>query len=109
MYGQASLPKPETPHSDLAAFLVARNYVDLGCDKWNSRLVLLLCAKFGDTPTVMAARLRLRPFEFQKRMDEDNWTKQEGLLLSILEREIDAVRGAVPPRPLIEQGAGGGL
>lgn len=95
-----------TPHSDMVAYLVERNYVDLGCDDWDSRKVQLLCAKFGDTPTVMAARLRHTPAEFRNRMETDRWTKQDRLILTLLEREIDAVRGGVAPKPIISSGGG---
>lgn len=92
-----SLSEIETPASDLSSFLIARHYVEIGCDRWDTRRVQLLCAKFGDTPTIMGARLRLRPAEFKKRMELDCWTKQDGLILTILEREMDAARGAVQP------------
>jgi hypothetical protein len=87
----------ETPASDLSAFLIGRHYVEIGCDRWDTRRVQLLCAKFGDTPTIMAARLRLRFSEFKKRMETDCWTKQDGLILTILEREMDLRRGLVEP------------
>lgn len=88
---------PPTPHSNLGAFLVQRNYIDLGCDKWNTRKVMILCGKFGDTPQVMAARLRLKAPDFARRMESDCWTKQDGLILTILEREIDFLKGAAVP------------
>jgi hypothetical protein len=103
-----NVPPVETPHSDLVAYLVAHRYVELGCDRWDSRKVLLLCAKFGETPAVMAARLRLRPSDFKMRMETDKWTKQDGLLLTILEREIDAIKGGIEPKRLFEKPAGGG-
>lgn len=56
-----------------------------------------MCAKIGDTPKMMAARLRLRPFEFRNRMETDSWTKQDGLILTILEREIDLLKGGIRP------------
>lgn len=96
-----SPPRTETPHSRLAAFLINCHYAELGCDRWNARRVQLLCAKFGDTPAVMAERMRLKPLEFSRRMLSDQWTKQDGLILSILEREIDAQRGDVLRKPLI--------
>ncbi len=95
----------ETPHSDLAAYLVARHYVEIGCDRWDARKVQLLCAKFGDTPKMMAARLRLYPSQFAQRMQTDRWTKQDGLILTMLEREIDMLRGGSAAHSLV----GGGV
>lgn len=97
----ASPPQIETPHSDVSAFLIERHYVDLGCDRWDSRRVQKLCAKFGDTTRVMAARLRYTRGEFKRRMETDSWSKQDGLILTILEREVDAVKGGVEPRSLV--------
>lgn len=91
-----------TPASNLAAFVVERNYAELGADRWNTRRVRVLMVKFGDTPTVMAARVRLKPADFARRMETDAWTKQDGLILSLLEREIDFLKGgAVPAGRLI--------
>ena len=98
-------PEIDTPHSDLAAFLVARHYIEIGCDRWDARKVQKLCAKFGDTPTVMGARLRLRPADFQRRMQTDCWTKQDGLILTMLEREIDALRGGSAAHSLVGGGS----
>lgn len=95
---QTEAPPSATPHSDLAGFLIERNYRDLGCDSWDARRVMLLCAKFGDTPAIMATRLRLTKSRFQERMDTDAWTKQDGLILSMLEREIDLQRGGIAPK-----------
>lgn len=96
-----SPPQIDTPHSDVAAFLIERNYVELGCDRWDTRRVQKLCAKFGDTPRVMAARLRCTRGDFKRRMDLNVWSKQDGLLLTILEREIDALRGGVERKSLV--------
>lgn len=107
-----SLSEIETPASDLSSFLIARHYVEIGCDRWDTRRVQLLCAKFGDTPTIMAARLRLRFGEFKKRMELDCWTKQDGLILTILEHEMDMLRGTVPQSAKAVQltgSTGGGL
>jgi hypothetical protein len=91
-----------TPYSDLAVHLVDRQYADLGCDRWNSRHVLVLIAKLGDTPAVFAARLRLKIKDFERRVETDCWTKQDGLILTVLEREIDFLRGGTTPRPLMQ-------
>jgi hypothetical protein len=85
------------PHSALAGFLVERNYSALGCDGWNTRRVQLLCAKLGDTPSILAARLRIRPSDLERRMETDCWTKQDGLILTMLEREIDFLKGGTVP------------
>jgi hypothetical protein len=90
-------PQAVTPHSDLAAFLVERNYKALGCEGWNTRRVQLLCAKLGDTPAVLASRLRIRPSDLERRMETDCWTKQDELILTMLEREIDFLKGGTVP------------
>lgn len=58
---------------------------------------MLLCAKFGDTPRSMAARLRLKPVDMQRRMESDAWTKQDGLILALLEQAVDLQKGGVVP------------
>jgi len=93
----------ESPIGRLPSFLIERNYKALGCDSWDSRRVKLLCAKMGDTLEVMAARMRLRPGEFKRRMDADRWTDQDGLILTILEQEIDRLRGGKPPAGIINR------
>ena len=87
----------ENAFSNLARFAVERNYVELGCHEWNTRKVLLLMAKFGDTRTVMAARMRVKGAEFERRMKTDTWTAQDGLILTFLEREINILKGGIPP------------
>lgn len=89
-----------TPHSNLAGFLIEAHYRAMGCDTWNTRRVQMLMAKLGDTATMIAARMRLRPSEFNRRMEHDCWTRQDGLVLTVLEREIDATRGIMPKGPL---------
>lgn len=94
-----------TPSSDIAAHLIERNYADLGCDRWDTRRVRVLMAKLGSTPAIMAARLRVKRNDFDRRMDTDCWTKQDGLILTMLEREIDFLKGGiVPPGRLINGG-----
>jgi hypothetical protein len=52
----------------------------------------------------MAARLRLPRSAFEKRMKDESWTKQDGLILTFLEREIDFLRtGQIPTGELISQ------
>lgn len=98
---------PATPHSDVAVFLIERNYRDIGCDRWNSRRVLTLLAKLNDTPTILAARMRIRLQDFERRMSHDCWTKQDGLILTMLEREVDFLKGgAVPSGRLVTTGGG---
>lgn len=87
-----------TPHGDLAAFLIERNYEDMGCSTWNTRRVQLLCAQLGDTPRTMAARLRLRPTDMERRMESDAWTKQDGLILTLLQQAVDLLKGGVVPK-----------
>ncbi len=93
----APVPKPDaegaTPHSDVAVFLIRRNYEALGADPWDSRRVQLLCAKLGDTRKMMAARLCLRPADFERRMVDNTWTPQDSLICAMLDREIDLIRG----------------
>jgi hypothetical protein len=92
-----SREKATTPHSDLAAFFIERNYKTLGCDVWDKRKVQLLCAKLGDTPAMLAARMRIRKSDLDRRMETDCWTKQDGLILTMLEREIDFLKGGSVP------------
>ena len=92
---------PEKAFNDLARFHVERVYVELGCNAWDARKVMLLMAKFGDTRDVMAARLRHRLVDFERRMNTDQWTKQDGLILTFLQREIDIIRGGIPPKQSI--------
>jgi hypothetical protein len=98
-------PVEEVPHSRVAAYLVEHHYRELGCDGWDVRRVQRLMGKLGDTPTVLAARMRLRKREFDQRMESGAWTKQDGLILTMLEREVDFLRGGVAPKPLIPGGA----
>jgi hypothetical protein len=96
--GRRNPPANQTaPFSKITIFVIERNYRELGFDRWDTRRVQLLCAKFGDTPEIMSARLRIRPSEFQRRMESDCWTKQDGMILSILEREIEFLRGGKVP------------
>jgi hypothetical protein len=89
------------PFSRLAAHIIERNYRDLGCDDWDTRKIQLLCAKLGDTDYIMAARLRIPATYFREKMRTDRWSRQEGIILTLLEREIDLLRGdVVPARPL---------
>lgn len=97
---------PTKAFSDLAAHLVDRNYADLGCDRWNGRRVLVLMAKLGDTPTVLAARLRVRPCDLERRMTTDCWTKQDGLILTMIEREVDFLKGGTVPTGRLVAGGG---
>lgn len=90
-----------TPHSDVAAYLVDRGYAEIGCDRWDTRRVRVLMAKLGDTPTVFAARMRLKRADLEKRMQIDCWTKQDGLILTVIEREVDFLRGGISPKPLM--------
>lgn len=83
----------ETPFSRLAVARIREHYFELGCDRWNYSRVLLLCAKYGDTPTIMAARIRLTPSEFNRRLTRDNWSKQDGLIFTMLEHTIEAIKG----------------
>lgn len=95
------MPAADAPYSDTAVFIVERRYAALGCDSWDSRRVQLLCAKFHDTPRVMAARMRLKPKEFMRRLEENVWSRQDGLILTMLEREIDFLRGGQKPETFV--------
>lgn len=97
-----SEPQAPAPFSRLSAFLVERNYKALGCDRWNSREVRRLMAKLGDTQGVMAARMRITEREFERRLTADVWTKQDMLILTILDRAVDATRGIVAPGNFVE-------
>lgn len=97
----ADAPDQVAPNSAVAAYLIERHYRWMGCDSWNTRRVLLLCGKFGDTDRVMAERMRLKMKDFKRRMEEDSWTEQDGLILTLLEREIDFIKGGKAPTAFI--------
>lgn len=94
----ADVSAEDNPHSNLAAFLIETHYRGMGCDAWNGRRVQTLMAKLGDTPPMLAARMRIRPSDLDRRMKADCWTKQDGFILTVLEREIDFIRGGVEPK-----------
>lgn len=100
MVATANAPAPteEAPHSAIGIYMIERNYKLLDCDLWNTRRVQLLCAKFGDTPDMMAARMRLRLCDFKLRCESDRWSKQDGLILSMLEQAVDFVKGGQMPK-----------
>lgn len=89
------------PHSELSAYLIERHYADLGCDRWDTRRVQVLMAKLGATRAILAAMMRIRPSDFERRMEHDCWTKQDGFILTVLEREIDFLRGGIIPKSRI--------
>src|SRR5687767_6341790 len=89
------------PWSKLGRFLIEEYYRQAGCNDWTSRRVRELCVKLGDTPDRMAARLRVNPAEFKRRIEQDSWTKQDGLILTMLERDADVMMGGkFPEKPL---------
>ncbi len=86
------------PFSELSALLIEHNYRECGCDSWNRPKFQRLCGKLQRTPREMAALLRVTFPQLQKRMLE-GFTGQDGLILTLLEREIDEVRaGRAPTR-----------
>ncbi len=93
----AEIPTTETPYSNLVGYLIEKTYRDMGCDLWDTRRVQLLCAKLGETPQILARRMRLRWGELNRRMKSNVYTKQDELLLTLIEREIDFVRGGRTP------------
>lgn len=101
---EVDLTLDEAPHSRLAAHLVERHYGELGCNGWDTRRVQRLMAKLGDTPAVLAARMRIRKCDLDRRMQDNVWSKQDGLILTMLEREVDFIKGGVPPKPLVPGG-----
>lgn len=102
-----SAEESTTPHSDVAAYLIEANYRLMGCDGWNTRRVQRLCGKLGETPTVLAARMRVRPTDLLKKMQTDTWTRQDALILTVIEREVEFMRGGIEPKGrLIEFGGG---
>lgn len=88
----------ESPFSDLSAGLIEHNYRELGCDGWNRPRFQRLCGKLQRTLREMAALMRLKMPELRKRL-ETGFTGQDGLILTLLEREIDAINtGRLPTR-----------
>lgn len=101
-----SKPEPQTtpPYGAMQIFLIEHNYRELGCDRWNTTRVRRLCLKLGEPHAVVAARMRIRTHEFERRIREDSWTRQDGLILTILEREVDFQKGGtIPAGPLVQQ------
>ena len=58
---------------------------------------MLLCAKLQETPTILAARIRVKGAELERKMQEESFTRQDGLILTIIEREVDFLKGGVVP------------
>lgn len=85
----------DTPLSDLSATLIDENYRELGCDAWDRARFWRLCCKLQRTPREMAALLRITNDQLQKRL-LGGFTKQDGLLLTIFEREIDYINSGKP-------------
>jgi hypothetical protein len=97
----AGTPKRPTDATDpaiysrMAVHVVEAAYRRMGADNWNSRKVMRLCGKTVSTPEIMAARLRITPSQFERRMRENSWTKQDGLILSLIEQEIDILKSGI--------------
>lgn len=86
------------PLSALSSQLIELNYKQQGCDGWTRPRFWRLCGKLQRTPREMAALLRITPFALQKRL-ANGFNSQDGLLLTIFEREIDAIcTGKTPTR-----------
>lgn len=86
----------ENPFSKLSACLIDRQYRKLGCDDWNRPKFHRLCGKLQRTELEMAALLRVSPAELRKRLDV-GFTRQDGLILTVLEREIDSINSGRAP------------
>lgn len=89
-------PPPETPFSELSAELIRHNYRDLGCDAWNRPRFWRLCGKMQRTKTEMAALMRIQTNILDQRL-KIGFTPQDGLVLTLLEREIDQIMTGKPP------------
>lgn len=79
-------------------YLTRDHYRALGCFSWNKPRFIRLCAKFNETPGELAARIGLTPSEMQLRFDAGTFTRPEGILLTLLDRTIDAMKSGIPPK-----------
>ncbi len=87
-----------TPLSDLSVALIDDNYRQLGCDSWDRARFWRLCAKLQRTPREMAALLRISHQSLKGRL-VNGFTPQDGLVLTMLDREIDyIISGKEPTR-----------
>lgn len=86
-----------TQFSDLSAALIDENYRQLGCDAWDRGRFWRLCAKLQRTPREMAALLRISHDHLRKRL-VNGFTPQDGVILALLDREIDQIQTGKPPQ-----------
>lgn len=85
-----------TPFSDLSAQLIDENYRQIGCDSWSRDRFFRLCGKLNRTEREMAALLRIAPAKLRGRL-ADGFTPQDGLILTMLDQEIDFVLSGHQP------------
>lgn len=85
------------PLSELNSWLIEQHYREMGCDTWDRHRVWRLCAKLQRTEAEMAALLRYSHAELKARL-ANGFSKQDGLLLTLLEAEIDLVKTGEMPR-----------
>lgn len=89
---------PESPFSELSARLIEHNYRELGCNAWTRPRFWRLCGKMRRTKREMAALMRLAPRILELRL-RNGFSQQDGLVLTLLEREIDQIMtGRAPTR-----------
>lgn len=97
MPARPELAEPSGPPlSDLSAWLIEQHYREIGCDAWDKYRVMRLCAKIQRTQHEMAALLRVIPSDFKRKM-ERGFNRQDGLILTLLEAEIDVIRTGEAP------------
>lgn len=79
---------PSNPISKLSAHLINENFRKLGCDAWTRDKFNRLAGKMQRTELEMAALMRITHGTLQGRL-RYGFSKQDGLILTILEREYD--------------------
>lgn len=85
-----------TTFGDISATLIDENYRQMGCDAWSRDRFYRLCAKLQRTQREMAALLRINPDHLRKRLIR-GFTKQDGVLLTIMEQEIEYLLSGKQP------------
>lgn len=88
-----------SPFAALSAHLIDLHYRDIGCDGWNINRFHRLCGKLQKTEVELAALMRIKPAELVHRL-RNGFTPQDGLILTMIEREIDLLHTGQKPEGL---------